>query len=254
MDYIYVWFFKIVTMYWARLYAKQPKTHEAGTTISTLQWEDREAQRVRMGRCATGTQVPLFPELTGSHYPLGWRADMVAEAQNPSEDKHKTPSLNAPESVSRLETDLSQFVSFWDKASCCFPGDMSGPQLWHWLLRTALLGGSRELFAIFQTPWKKGSCSQPRTCPWEIWLCFLAITVTLATSKFSGYCSQRWIWGQFTSLLREKEREKLSSHNPGLVCVRAEHRFLPLLSGEEKADVNHHPWEFTLLCCKILHY
>lgn len=74
---------------------------------------------------------------------------------------------------------------------------------------------------------------------------FFAITVTLATSKISGYCSRHWIWGQFTSLLTEK-REKLNSYNPGLVCVRAERGFLPLLSGEEKADVNHYPLRIHL--------
>ena len=33
-----------------------------------------------MGTSGIGTQVPLFPELTGSHYPLPWGAEMMAEA------------------------------------------------------------------------------------------------------------------------------------------------------------------------------
>ena len=104
-----------------------------------------------------------------------------------------------------------------------------GPQLLYWLLRIAPLGGSRELLAIFQTPWKKGSCSQPRKCPLRDWLWFGAgffspLTVTLATFKFSGYFivpSAR----SGDNLPLCWDREKLSSHNPGLVCVRAEHRF-----------------------------
>lgn len=132
--------------------------------------EKTEAQRVRLFRfigadLGLGPRF-LFPELTGHPYPLPWRADTMAEAQKPSaRTSTRCPSWMLQSLYLEPETELSQFISFWYKASCCFPGDVSGPERWCWLLRIALLGGSRELLAIFQTPWKKGSCSQPRKCP-----------------------------------------------------------------------------------------
>lgn len=174
---------------------------------------------------------------------------MMAEAEKPSKKTCTRPPQNAPEPVSRTRGWM--FVS-WYKAPCCSPGDMSGPQLWCWLLRIAPLGGNRELLTIIQTPCKKGSCSQPHERFGFVLLVFF----------FNFYhchsCYIQVFWLLFlvpdlgTIYLFAERKFRLSQSWLG-VCVQST-GFPIVILGKRKQMLTATPWEFTLLCCKSLHY
>lgn len=250
-------FLKTVTTYRTRLWAKQP-THIPRGWYPYLHFTNEKTEAEEQS-CYSGSHG-LGPRCLCFHSSqvvtalchggqTGWQ-----QHRNP----HTGPAPVSPRAPTgfqglylELDAELPPFVSFWYQASCHFPGDTSGPQLRCWLLRIAPLGGSRELLAIFQTPWKKGSCSQPRKCPLRDWLwfggwLFFFITVTLATSKFSG-CFIVSSARSGDNLPLCWERQKLSSRNPGLVCVHMQSTGFPIvILGEEKADVNHYPLRIHL--------
>lgn len=178
--------------------------------------------------------------------------------------KHRNPQSTGTrplpwmlQSILEPETELSQFVSFWYKASCCFPGDRPGPQLWHWVLGIALLGGSRELFAVFRTPWKKGSCSQPRTCPERFGFLFVGFLPSLSLlphPKFLVIVPSVGS-GDNLPLCWQIRRERSSTLTILAWCVCVQNAgFSHCYLGKRKQMLTTTPWEFTLLRCKILHY
>lgn len=195
-----------------------------------------------MGRSGMGTQAPLFPEFTGSHSLYHGEQRWWQKQRNPQR-RHAQDPLRMPQSLCLEPEAESLFVS-WYKASCCSPGDMSGPQLWCWLLRIAPLGGNRELLTIIQTPCKKGSCSQPHER-------FGFVLLVFFNFYHCHSCYIQVFWLLFlvpdigTIYLFAERKIRLSQSWLG-VCVCAEHRLPHCYLGKEKADVNRYPLRIHL--------
>lgn len=203
---------------------------------------------------AVGTKLAVFPGLTSSHPPP--EEIWCRSTGTLKEDKQE--SLWALQSLClEPEDTLLQSTFFWSQAPRRFPGDVSGPQLWCWLLRTAPLGGSWELLTIFQTPWKKGSCSQPRKCPLRNWLCGV-FSLSLSLLLHSSFLVIVPGAGSGNNLpFTDSVRQKVGDSALTILAwwAYAQSTASPLLSWEKRKQMlTMTPWEFTLLCCKILHY
>lgn len=150
--------------------------------------------------------------------------------RNPHRGQAKTTPTPHPHPVLQglyleLETELSQFVSFWYKASCCFPGGHVRTTALMLIAKNCPAGRKQRASCHLPDPLEERVLFTAQKVPPErLALCFFSIPVTLATCKFSGYCSWCWIWGNLP-LCWERERETRLSQSWLSVCARAEHRF-----------------------------
>lgn len=119
-----------------------PPIHFSGCTPATLC--PQQPLPARSALWSLDLELDLGSYVSGAHRAHVWhwkrRNLQRAHAQSPG----------APEPVSRTEREL--FVAFWHNSIQVFPEDMSGPQLWCWLLRIVPLRGSGVFPVFFQTP------------------------------------------------------------------------------------------------------
>lgn len=210
----------------------QVRDWDPGASVSGAQW-----------------QSPSFPV-------EGWYDGNSTETL--TEDKQRQPPPRSHTPVLQglcleLETELSRFVSFWYKACCCFPGGHVRTTALMLIAKNCPAGRKQRASCHLPDPLEERVLFTAQKVPPERSALFFSITVTLATCKFSGYCSWCWIWGNLP-LCWERERETQLSQSWLSVCVRRA-QVPPLLSWEKRKQMlTATPWEFTLLCCKILHY
>lgn len=174
---------------------------------------------------------------------------MMAEAEKPSKKTYTRPPQNAPEPVSRTRGWIS--VCLLIQSILLLPRGHVRTTALMLIAKNCPTGRKQRASYHHSDPLQEGSCSQPHERFGFVLFCVFSFY-----HCHSCYIQVFWLFlVPDLGTIYPLRRERFSSHSTGLVCVCVQSTGFPIvILGKRKQMLTATPWEFTLLCCKSLHY